>query len=205
MESSEMMFKIIIIGNSSTGKTKIIDRYLKNNFEDNSIPTLGFQMNKKEFQIEQDKITVQIWDTAGQEKYNSLTSSYYKNAKGALVVYDITDKGSFNKIEKLVDDLKNGSDKNIYIILVGNKNDLEDQRKVTKEEGEKFAQEHNYIFHEISAKTGEGFSELFYKKIFEQIRIKFRPAGQQPAPQTNEVKFNIEKEEKVEEKKRRCC
>ena len=203
MESSEMMFKIIIIGNSSAGKTKIIDRYLKNNFEDNSIPTLGFQMNKKEFQIEQDKITVQIWDTAGQEKYNSLTSSYYKNAKGALVVYDITDKGSFNKIEKLVDDLKNGSDKNIYIILVGNKNDLEEQRVITKEEGEDLSKKLNLGFCEVSAKTGDGIENAFQKLINEVHRI-FKNEFKSDTNVEITVPQKIEKEKTII-KKRKCC
>ena len=156
-----MFFKIIIIGNSATGKTKIINRYLKNVFEEDSQPTLGFQTEIKEFQIEQDKITVQIWDTAGQEKFAYLTLVYYKSAKGALVVYDITDRDSFNRIEKLIDDLKNGSDKNIYIILVWNKNDLDDKRVVTKEEGESLAKKLNLGFCEVSAKLEKELKMLF--------------------------------------------
>jgi len=88
---------------------------------------------------------------------------------------------------------------------VGNKNDLEDKREVNPEEGQKFAQEHDFIFHEISAKTGDGFSDLFYKSLFEKIRIKFRPGGQQPASEVNEIKFNIEQEAKKNETKKRCC
>ena len=203
MEESEMIFKIIIVGNSSTGKTKIIDRYLKNIFEDNSIPTLGFQMNKKEFQIEQDKITVQIWDTAGQEKYASLTSSYYKSAKGALVVYDITDKESFNKIEKLVDDLKNGCDKNIYIILLGNKIDLEDRRVITKEEGENLAQKLNLGFGEVSAKTGDGIEEAFQKLINEVYRISKNEFKSYSDVQVS-VNQKIEPKKTIVQKKK-CC
>ena len=203
MEESEMIFKIIIVGNSSTGKTKIIDRYLKNIFEDNSIPTLGFQMYKKEFQIEQDKITVQIWDTAGQEKYASLTSSYYKSAKGALVVYDITDKESFNKIEKLVDDLKNGCDKNIYIILLGNKIDLEDRRVITKEEGENLAQKLNLGFGEVSAKTGDGIEEAFQKLINEVYRISKNEFKSYSDVQVS-VNQKIEPKKTIVQKKK-CC
>ena len=203
MEESEMIFKIIIVGNSSTGKTKIIDRYLKNIFEDNSIATLGFQMTKKEFQIEQDKITVQIWDTAGQEKYASLTSSYYKSAKGALVVYDITDKESFNKIEKLVDDLKNGGDKNIYIILLGNKIDLEDRRVITKEEGENLAQKLNLGFGEVSAKTGDGIEEAFQKLINEVYRISKNEFKSYSDVQVS-VNQKIEPKKTIVQKKK-CC
>ncbi len=203
MEESEMIFKIIIVGNSSTGKTKIIDRYLKNIFEDNSISTLGFQMYKKEYQIEQDKITVQIWDTAGQEKYASLTSSYYKSAKGALVVYDITDKESFNKIEKLVDDLKNGCDKNIYIILLGNKIDLEDRRVITKEEGENLAQKLNLGFGEVSAKTGDGIEEAFQKLINEVYRISKNEFKSYSDVQVS-VNQKIEPKKTIVQKKK-CC
>ena len=203
MEESEMIFKIIIVGNSSTGKTKIIDRYLKNIFEDNSISTLGFQMYKKEYQIEQDKITVQIWDTAGQEKYASLTSSYYKSAKGALVVYDITDKESFNKIEKLVNDIKNGGDKNIYIILLGNKIDLEDRRVITKEEGENLAQKLNLGFGEVSAKTGDGIEEAFQKLINEVYRISKNEFKSYSDVQVS-VNQKIEPKKTIVQKKK-CC
>ena len=197
-----MIFKIIIIGNSSTGKTKIIERYLTNNFEDNSQPTLGFETHNKEFQIEQDKITAQIWDTAGQEKFGSLTASYYKNAKGALVVYDITDKASFDKVEQLVVDLKNGGDINIYIILVGNKKDLENGRVITTEEGESLAKKLKLGFCEVSAKTGDGIENAFQNLINEVYRIS-----------KNEFKSNANVEiitnQKIVEnnirKKKKCC
>ena len=197
-----MIFKIIIIGNSSTGKTKIIERYLTNNFEDNSQPTLGFETHNKEFQIEQDKITAQIWDTAGQEKFGSLTASYYKNAKGALVVYDITDKASFDKVEQLVVDLKNGGDINIYIILVGNKKDLENGRVITTEEGESLAKKLKLGFCEVSAKTGDGIENAFQNLINEVYRIS-----------KNEFKSNANVEiitnQKIDEnnirKKKKCC
>ena len=197
-----MIFKIIIIGNSSTGKTKIIERYLTNNFEDNSQPTLGFETHNKEFQLEQDKITAQIWDTAGQEKFGSLTASYYKNAKGALVVYDITDKASFDKVEQLVVDLKNGGDINIYIILVGNKKDLENGRVITTEEGESLAKKLKLGFCEVSAKTGDGIENAFQNLINEVYRIS-----------KNEFKSNANVEiitnQKIDEnnirKKKKCC
>ena len=197
-----MIFKIIIIGNSSTGKTKIIERYLTNNFEENSQPTLGFETHNKEFQLEQDKITAQIWDTAGQEKFGSLTASYYKNAKGALVVYDITDKASFDKVEQLVVDLKNGGDINIYIILVGNKKDLENGRVITTEEGESLAKKLKLGFCEVSAKTGDGIENAFQNLINEVYRIS-----------KNEFKSNANVEiitnQKIDEnnkrKKKKCC
>ena len=108
-------------------------------------------------------------------------------------------------IPEWIKDLTNIKMEEVIFALVGNKNDLEENRDVTIEEGQKFAQEHDFIFQETSAKTGDGFSELFYKSIFEKIRTKFRPGGQQPTSEVNEIKFNIEQEAKKSETKRRCC
>ena len=151
---SEMIFKIILIGDSSSGKTNIINKYISNKFIENSQPTIGVEMFSKDFMIDDDSIHAQIWDTAGQEKYNTLTSSYYRGAKGALVVYDVTQKATFDKIERYVDELKDNSDKNVFVVLVGNKCDLEENRVILKEEGEKLAQKLKIGFFEVSAKTG---------------------------------------------------
>jgi Ras-related protein Rab-6A len=198
-------YKLIFLGDQNVGKSCILYRFMDDTFKEEYQATIGLDFQSKNVTIDNQDIHLLLYDTAGQEKFRSLIPMYTRDANIILMVYDISCRESFEHIPDWLKDLTNVKLDDVIFALVGNKNDLEDQRKVTKEEGEKFAQEHNYIFHEISAKTGEGFSELFYKKIFEQIRIKFRPAGQQPAPQTNEVKFNIEKEEKVEEKKRRCC
>ena len=113
-----MIFKIIIIGDFSSGKTNIITQYISHKFTQDSQPTIGVEMYPKEFQINQDKVSAQIWDTAGQEKYSTLTSSYYKGTKGALVVYDITQESTFLKVEKFVKDLQENSDEDVYMILV---------------------------------------------------------------------------------------
>ena len=101
MEDSptEMIFKIIIIGDLASGKTNILAKYLTNTFEPNSTPTIGVEMKVKDFKIKEDLVKAQFWDTAGQEKYDSLTTSYYKGSKGALIVYDITQKESFDNIK----------------------------------------------------------------------------------------------------------
>ena len=130
---------------------------------------------------------------------------YTRDANIILLVYDIASKDSFDHLPDWIHDLSNVKFDEVIFALVGNKNDLEEQRQVSKDEGLKFAEENNYIFEEISAKTGDGFSELFYKKLFEKIRIKFRPAGQQPTSEIKDIKFNIEQEEKKTEKKKGCC
>ena len=93
----------------------------------------------------------------------------------------------------------------VIFAVVGNKTDLDDRREVNSDEGENFAKEQNFIFAEVSAKTGEGFSELFYKNLFERIRTKFRPGGQQPTSEVKDIKFNIEQEAKKNETKKGCC
>ena len=158
---SEMIFKIILIGDSSSGKTNIINRYISDKFVENSQPTIGVEMFSRDYLIDGDSIHAQIWDTAGQEKYNTLTSSYYKGAKGALVVYDVTQKATFDQVERYVNELKDNSDKNVFFALVGNKCDLEGNRMILKEEGEKLAQKLKIAFFEVSAKTGVGIENLF--------------------------------------------
>ena len=158
---SEMIFKIILIGDSSSGKTNIINRYISDKFVENSQPTIGVEMFSRDYLIDGDSIHAQIWDTAGQEKYNTLTSSYYKGAKGALVVYDVTQKATFDQVERYVNELKDNSDKNVFCALVGNKCDLEGNRMILKEEGEKLAQKLKIAFFEVSAKTGVGIENLF--------------------------------------------
>ena len=168
---SEMIFKIILIGDSSSGKTNIINKYISNKFIENSQPTIGVEMFSKDFMIDDDSIHAQIWDTAGQEKYNTLTSSYYRGAKGALVVYDVTQKATFDKIERFIDEIKDNSDKNVFLVLVGNKCDLEENRVILKEEGEKLAQKLKIGFFEVSAKTGVGIENLF-KYLIDEVYKK---------------------------------
>ena len=179
MEDSptEMIFKIIIIGDLASGKTNILSKYLTNTFEPNSTPTIGVEMKVKDFKIKDDLVKAQFWDTAGQEKYDSLTTSYYKGAKGALIVYDITQKSSFDKIESLLKKLRDNSNKNVSVILVGNKCDLEDNREVLKEDGEELAQKLKIKFMEVSAKTGENLDKLFQNlidEVYEKYNKEFK-------------------------------
>ena len=179
MEDSptEMIFKIIIIGDLASGKTNILAKYLTNTFEPNSTPTIGVEMKVKDFKIKEDLVKAQFWDTAGQEKYDSLTTSYYKGAKGALIVYDITQKTSFDKIESLLKKLRDNSNKNVNVILVGNKRDLEDNREVLKEDGEELAKKLKIKFMEVSAKTGENLDKLFQNlidEVYEKYNKEFK-------------------------------
>ena len=198
-------YKLIFLGDQSVGKSCILNRFMNDTFTEEYQATIGLDFQSKNVQIDGQDIHLLLYDTAGQEKFRSLIPMYTRDANIILLVYDIASKDSFDHLPDWIHDLSNVKFDEVIFALVGNKNDLEEQRQVSKDEGLKFAEENNYIFEEISAKTGDGFSELFYKKLFEKIRIKFRPAGQQPTSEIKDIKFNIEQEEKKTEKKKGCC
>ena len=198
-------YKLIFLGDQSVGKSCILNRFMNDTFTEEYQATIGLDFQSKNVQIDGQDIHLLLYDTAGQEKFRSLIPMYTRDANIILLVYDISSKDSFDHLPEWLRDLSNVKLDEVIFALVGNKNDLEDKREVSTDEGLKYAEENNYIFEEISAKTGNGFPELFYKKIFEKIRVKFRPAGQQPSPEVKDVKFNIEQEEKKPEKKKGCC
>ena len=164
MENKEydLLFKLILIGDSCVGKSNILLKYLKNQFNENSKTTIGVEFATKNIIINNKRIKIQIWDTAGQEKYCSITSAYYKGAKGALIVYDITRKNTFDNIDKWITDLKLNDDKNICIIILGNK------REINKNDGIKKAEMYKTAFLETSALNGDNISKAF-DELIEQI------------------------------------
>ena len=206
---SEMIFKIIIIGDLSSGKTNIISRYISNKFIQDSQPTIGVEMFSKEFKINEDTVIAQIWDTAGQEKYYTLTSSYYKGAKGALIVYDVSQRNTFLKVEKFVNDLKENCDKRVYTILVGNKIDLEENRTVSTEEGKNLANKLKMGFYEVSAKDGTGINNLFQKivnEVYDKNNREFKSmASIEIMDSKDEKRFSLGGTNSGESKKKKCC
>ena len=169
-DNYEVMFKVVLVGDSSVGKTNIMSKYLKNEFHEDSKATVGVEFGSKQFTVEGHQVKAQIWDTAGQERYKAITSAYYKGAKGAFVVYDITRKQSFDSVDRWVNDIKAAADKNLTIIIIGNKCDLEDQRQVNKEQGEEKAKSYEVAFMETSALSGENLDKAFDKMINEVFK-----------------------------------
>ena len=198
-------YKLIFLGDQSVGKSCILNRFMNDTFTEEYQATIGLDFQSKNVQIDGQDIHLLLYDTAGQEKFRSLIPMYTRDANIILLVYDISSQDSFDHLPNWLNDLSNVNMDEAIFALVGNKNDLGDKREVSTEDGKKFAEEHNFIFQETSAKTGDGFSELFYKSLFEKIRIKFRPAGQQPSSEVKEIKFNIEEETKKTENKKGCC
>ena len=198
-------YKLIFLGDQNVGKSSILNRFLNDTFVEEYQATIGLDFQSKNVQIDNQDVHLLLYDTAGQEKFRSLIPMYTRDANIILLVYDITNKESFENLYVWLKDLTNININEVIICIVGNKIDLNEKREVSNEEGQKYAQEHDFIFQEVSAKTGEGFSELFYKSLFEKIRTKFRPSGQQPAAEINDIKFSIDQGENRTKPKRKCC
>ena len=202
-------YKLIFLGDQGTGKSSILNRFVDDKFDETYQATIGLDFQSKNIQIDNQDIHLLLYDTAGQEKFRSLIPMYTREANIIILVYDISRKESFSHIPNWINELTNVNFDNIIFALVGNKIDLNDKREISFEEGEKFAKDNNFIFQEVSAKTGENFPELFYNKIFEQIIIKFRPGGQQIQQEIQEIgkvkldNNNNENENKIT--KKNCC
>ena len=151
----DLSFKLIFIGDSSVGKSCLTAKAVKNNFEEYYQATVGFEFLTFNMKVNDKVIKLQIWDTCGQEIYKSLISNFYRNSSLAVLVYAIDNKESFNHVETWLNDLKSQANPDVRIFLIGNKADLEEDRKVKKEEGEKYKEDqHLDLFMETSAKTG---------------------------------------------------
>ena len=206
MSPENPKYKLIFLGDQGVGKSCILNRFLNDTFEEEYQATIGLDFQSKNVQIDNQDIHLLLYDTAGQEKFRSLIPMYTRDANIILLVYDISNKDSFVNLSQWLKDLTNVNMDEVILCIVGNKIDLNDKRAVNAEEGKKFAEERGFIFQEISAKTGEGFSDLFYKNLFEQIRVKFRPGGQLPPSEIiNDIKFNIDQDENKSITKRKCC
>ena len=161
-DSYEQLYKIIIIGDSGVGKSNILGRYLHNEFKQDTKSTVGVEFGSKQLKVGGVNIKLQIWDTAGQERYRAITSAYYKGSKGCFIVYDITAEQTFENVEKWYEEIIKSAERGISIILVGNKCDLEDERKVTVEMGQKKARNFNCPFFETSALNSKNIETVFH-------------------------------------------
>mmetsp|Transcript_59636 Transcript_59636/g.81497 ORF Transcript_59636/g.81497 Transcript_59636/m.81497 type:complete len:203 (-) Transcript_59636:92-700(-) len=150
----DMQIKLLMIGDSGVGKTCLLMRYANDSFSPSFITTIGIDFKIKNIDLDGKRIKLQIWDTAGQERFRTITTSYFRGAQGILLVYDVTDRGSFNSIRNWISQIKQHADVHVNKILIGNKCDMDDQRVITYEEGKKLAQEiEDMQFFETSAKN----------------------------------------------------
>ena len=178
MSKKESLYKILILGDSTVGKTCFLTRYADNTFQENQMATLGVDYKLKNVKMEDGNIVkLQIWDTAGQDRFHSLTRNYFKGAHGIILLYDITTQSSFDNVSKWIKQIKEDASEKVVIILVGNKIDLEHKRVIPTEEGEKIAEDFGLIFFECSAKTGKNINEAFNELIKKTVANFSKPAG----------------------------
>jgi Ras-related protein Rab-11A len=201
------LFKIVLIGDTAVGKTNLLSKLTKNEFAEDSKATIGVEFGTMTFKIENDTVKAQIWDTAGQERYQAIVQAYYRGTAGAVIVYDITNKGSLKKATTLwLKQLRDFSPREIPILLVGNKKDLVDRRAVETKEGEEAALLNNLAFFETSALTGENVRDAFY----ELVKLIYDKTKSEKVPFRKKELLDADgKAEKLKElrprKKSGCC
>ncbi|KNA10510.1 hypothetical protein SOVF_143890 [Spinacia oleracea] len=166
----DYVFKVVLIGDSAVGKSQLLARFARNEFSVDSKATIGVEFQTKTLVIDQKIVKAQIWDTAGQERYRAVTSAYYRGAVGAMLVYDMTKRQSFDHIARWLDELRGHADKNIVIMLIGNKCDLASLRAVPVEDAKEFAERENLFFMETSALDSTNVETAFLTVLTEIYR-----------------------------------
>ena len=208
MEDIENLI-IIILGSSKVGKTSIIHRYFKNEYNDENISTIGIDHNNRFFKFGENKIKIDYIDTAGQEVFRAIAANYLKKADGVILVFDVTQKETFQLVDRWIEELEqNNNINNIGKILLGNKIDLVDKRVINKEEGHNLAKTINCKYMEVSAKTGENITEaldeiakLTYEKYKSSSRANVNNSFSIKRKE-KKVKYNVKKKKS---KLIKCC
>ena len=175
--SEEPVYKVLLLGDSTVGKTCFLMRYTDKTFQDVYMSTIGLDYRLKSMVLKNGKkIKLQIWDTAGQDRFRAITRNYYKGANGVILVYDVTNVQSYDNVKMWVAQIREKAPKNVVILIAGNKIDKEERRQVQKEEGQKIADEFGFPFFETSAKEGININETF-EEIVEKIDLVYTADG----------------------------
>ena len=198
LEKPEKILKIIILGSSEVGKTCILNRYFHNEFKENLLSTIGIDFNTKFFKFDDHKIKANYIDTAGQEKFRAISINYLKGTDGVILVFDLTNKETFDLLESWIEQLKQTNKTDTSKILIGNKSDLVNERQVTTEDAQNFAESLKCKYYEASAKTGKNVTEA----LDEIAKIAFTNVSK------NEDRINsivLDGKEHNKNKERKCC
>lgn len=173
----DYLFKVILVGDSGVGKSNLESRFTRNEFTQGSKATIGVDFAGKTVSVQSSRVRAQIWDTAGQERFKAVSTTYYRNSAAAMVVYDITSKKSFASVATWVKDLRELSEKDAVLMIVGNKTDLEHLRAVPTEDGRRFAENEGVMFIEASAQSGANV-ETAFTLLLSRVMDQKRNAGQ---------------------------
>ena len=193
VEDEPPLYKILLLGDSTVGKTCFLLRYTDDTFLDLHMATIGLDYRLKTMILDDQRIVkVQLWDTAGQDKFRAITRNYYKGARGIILIYDVTNIKSYENIKKWINEIKEEISEEVTIVLIGNKIDNEGERKISKEQGEKLANDYNVAFFETSAKTGQGINESVFYLVQKIVEAD---------PETKKRGKNL----KIKTKKKNCC
>ena len=198
-------FKVVVVGDSGVGKTNLIKRFVSNEFKSDSKATVGVEFLSKNFIINGEIFKIEIWDTAGQERYKSITTAYYKGAKGAMIVYDVTNQTSFDNVDKWYNEIKEKASKNINLIVIGNKNDLIDKKIINSESSIEKAKSFGIAIMETSALSASNVKEAFYlilKEMYKSVKSMISDGDKKENVQGNGVQLNTTEKTK---KKKKCC
>jgi len=220
--SYAFLMKYIIIGDTGVGKSCLLLQFTDKRFQPVHDLTIGVEFGARMITIDNRQIKLQIWDTAGQESFRSITRSYYRGAAGALLVYDITRRETFNHLTRWLEEARQNANQSMVIMLIGNKSDLDHRRQVSTEEGEKFVKDHGLIFLETSAKTAANVEEAFIhtaQKIYENIqagiydvsneahgiKVGMAATGTQLTAYADKSKVNLSDKKGADHSDSKCC
>ena len=174
-EKKEPLYKILLLGDSSVGKTCFFMRYIENTFQEIHMSTIGLESKIKTVDLDDGRtVKIQLWDTAGQERFHTITKNYYKTAHAIILIFDVTEKATYQNVKNWVEQIREEVSSKVVTVLVGNKIDDVENRKINKEEGEEMAKECGISYFECSAKTGENIDPIFndlIKKTIENYKV----------------------------------
>ncbi|XP_030329713.1 ras-related protein Rab-25 isoform X2 [Strigops habroptila] len=205
-EDYNFVFKVVLIGESGVGKTNLLSRFTRNEFNHDSRTTIGVEFSTRSILVGDAVVKAQIWDTAGLERYRAITSAYYRGAVGALVVFDITKHQTYDVVERWLKELYDHAEPSIVVMLVGNKTDLAQAREVPTEEARMFADNNGLLFVETSALDSTNVEQAFetiLKEIFHKVQQQ-----KQRNSQSNTVALasgSPDGAATAQEEKRPCC
>lgn len=207
----EYKFKVVVVGDSGVGKTNLIKRFINDTFNKDSKATVGVEFLSKTYLINQEVFKIEIWDTAGQERYKSITAAYYKGAKGAMIVYDVTNQSSFDNVDKWANEIKEKAARNINLMIVGNKTDLTDKIAVTSEMATEKAKALEIPVMETSALDSTNVKEAFYqllREMYKSVKDMMKEYEQKQAEtpiEKDSSGVTLDTKDEKKEKKGGCC